>query len=309
MLHHCSLRRPMLLPLAVCLSAAALLAAALTVFFCFYAPNWDVPLIHAACTVLLFLPLGLLLRSVWGRRVIQVEHAGVVVSDYLFGRLLHRRVFPAVRVRHFAAEPAENGGFSLSLWVAPRGWRGCSDPPRMLPVTILPTADAASAAALLQDLELHYPGSGWGEAVPESQPPAPPVPARWAGVAVALLGVLIGMCVAPLVVTPLQAAVRGQLTQAVVCGFAWETNRNGSFYRAVVYPVSLPEQRCTGATPFPQAPSMPREGQEIAVLQYDRTFYFPQEVLPFMLPLPLLLLTLLPVLCGLWYFLPSRMQK
>lgn len=307
MLHRYPLRRPMQLPLMVCCLLFLAWALALLLFFCAFAPNWDVPLLYAACCALLLLPVALLALPVWGQRTLQVEHAGVVVADYLWGRRVHRRVYLADAVRHFTWEQGADGSFALQLVTAPRGWDWrYGAPPRLYPATVLHTRNPYLLYAVWRDLELHYPGSGLREAPTAGVGIIMRRPAVGLALLLAAAGCAVAAVAAPLLLTPLKIAALGQVSPAVVRGFDWETNAHGSHYRAVVSPVPQPEHRCTGVTPLPQSPYMPQEGQVTEVLWYGTAFYSPQEVLPFLLPLPLAGSVLLLLFCALYCLIPEK---
>lgn len=280
MLHQAPLRRPRLTLLFLCALLMEGLSLALSVFWWFCAPNWDVILLHLAAAVLFALPLMPLGVCVFGARTLQVEHAGVVVGTRVFGRLLRLEVFRAEQVRAFDWESDGNGGYSLRLLLQ------SAPSPRAGFRTVLHTDSAYLLASVWRDLELHYPGSGLRQDSPTEVPEAPSRLTRMTGAAVLAVALLLGFAVQSAVGTPLLVAGQGRITPAVIQAQQWDSSRRGSTYHLEVLPAGADAPR-RSATPFFQGEPMPQEGQCLPALWADDSpfFYATDEVLPFLMPL------------------------
>lgn len=301
MLHSYPLRRPRMLPLFACVAAVFALSLVLTLFYACYAPNWDVPLYGAVIATVLLLLVLLLLRSTFGQRSLQIEHAGVVVTDYLCGTRLRRRVFQAVQVRHFDWEKdTADGGWTLRLLIQ----RHPAAHPSFL--SVLSTNNPYLLAAAWRDLELHYPGSGLCEAPPAAEESSAR-PSRIVGSLLVLSGILFGAGVWNTVSRPLYLCACGQVTPAVVQRIVWDSPRPGSTYHLLCLPSGNDTPRM-GITAYEQTPYIPQVGSPCEILWAPQSKYCcsPAAVVPFLLPLPLLSFALIPLICGLWSLLPVR---
>lgn len=304
MLHRCPLRHPRMVPLFACATAVFVCAAALALFYAAFAPNWDVPLYSAVMAAVALLPLVLMLRPMFGFRTLQVEHAGVVTADYLFGRCLRRRVFQAAEMRHFDWETDTADGFwTLRLLIQYH--------PAERPVflSVLHTDNPYLMAAVWRDLELHYPGSGLREAPPAVAEPRPH-PSR-------LLGALLLAAAAALlwgawgtVSRPLCLCADGQVSPAVIQQLVWDSPRPGSTYHLLCRPNGSSAARM-GITAYEQGPAIPQEGMRCEILWSPQSDYCcdPSAVAPFLLPFPLLAFVLMLAVCGAWGFLSRRTQR
>lgn len=280
MLHRSPLRRPRLTILWLCCLLAALLAAGLTLFWWFCAPNWDVILLHGAAAVLFALPMVPLTVCFFGQRTLQVEHAGVVVGTRVFGRFLRLEVLRAEVVRAFDWESDGSGEYSLRLLLQRH--------PAQRPAfrTVLHTDSPYLLAALWRDLELHYPGSGLRQESPSEVTLPPSGHSRLLGVLVLLVALLLGGAGRSAVCEPLLVAGQGRVTPAVIQSLQWDSSRRGSTYHLRVLPAGADAPRCS-ATAYVQSDPMPQEGQTLPALWADNSpfFYATDEVLPFLLPL------------------------
>lgn len=280
MLHRIPLRSPRHAELLVCCLLLLALSAGLTLFWCFAAPNWDVILLHGAAAGLFCLPLPLLLVSVFGTRLVQVEHAGVVVGTLWGRRPLRLTVWQAEQVRGFDWESDGAGQYSLRLVIQ----RTPVHRPSYL--TVLHTASAYQLAAVWRDLELHYPGSGLRTDLPEPAPAASSSMRRLSGMLALLLALLAAGVMRDALWLPLRTAATGSVTPAMVTALQWDSSRKGSTYHLEVRPAGADAPR-RSATAFPQIDPLPQEGQALAVLWSPSTpvVYLIGEVLPFLLPL------------------------
>lgn len=278
MLHRIPLRHPRYTELLLCCVLLLLLSLAFTLFWCVASPNWDVILLHGAVLVFCCLPLPPLLVNRFGTRLLQVEHAGVVVGTLWGRRTLRLTVWQAAQVRHFDWESDGAGHYSLRLLIQ----RTPETRPAFL--TVLQTESAYQLAAVWRDLELHYPGSGLRPDLPEPTPPRPL--SRRFGFVALLLALLTAWAAQSAIVRPLQTAATGLVTPAVVTSLDWDSSRKGSTYHLVARPAGADAPR-RSATAFPQSEAMPQEGQTFAVLWSPSTsvFYLTGEVLPLLLPL------------------------
>lgn len=304
MLHRCPLRRPRLLLLFICAASVFLVALVLALFYAVAAPNWDVPLCCAAAALLLLLPVGVLLRPLFGFRTLQVEHAGVVLGEYLFGRCLRRCVFQAVELRHFDWEiDAADSLFTLHLLIQ----RHSDARPAF--ITALHTDNAYLAAAVWHDLELHYPGSGLREAPPAVLPPRARS-SRFLGALLLFAAAALAMGTWVSVFKPLSLCAQGQVGPARVQRVLWDSAKPGSTYHLQYLPQGCEHPR-RGIAVYNQGAFIPPEGAKAEILWAPELPYCCNTavVQPFLLPLFFLPMVLLPGLCGLWCFLPADEGK
>lgn len=279
MLHRIPLRHPRYTELLLCCVILLVLSFGLTCFWCCVSPNWDVILLHGAAALFCCLPLPPLLVKRFGTRLLQVEHAGVVVGTLWGKRPLRLTVWQAEQVRRFDWESDGAGHYTLRLLI--------QRTPDSRPVfcSVLHTDSAYQLAAVWRDLELHYPGRGLRTDTPEAAPPRPPARPLF-GVLVLLAGALTAWAARDVIVAPLHTAATGLVTPAVVTSLDWDSSRKGSTYHLVVRPAGAETPR-RSASAFPQSEQMPQEGQSFAVLWAPATsvFYLTGEVLPLLLPL------------------------
>lgn len=280
MLHRVPLRSPRHTELLLCCLLLVLLSGVLTLFWWFTAPNWDVILLHGAATVFFCLPLPPLLVSVFGTRLVQVEHAGVVVGTLWGRRPLRLMVWQAAQVRGFDWESDGAGQYSLRLVI--------QRTPVHRPTyhTVLHTASAYQLAAVWRDLELHYPGSGLRADLPEPTAATSRAMRCLSGMLALLLALLTAWGMRDALWLPLHTAATGSVTPATVTALQWDSSRKGSTYHLEVLPAGADAPR-RSATAFPQLDPLPQEGQSLAVLWSPSTpaIYLIGEVLPFLLPL------------------------
>lgn len=279
MLHRIPLRSPRHTELLLCCLLLLVLSLGLTLFWWITAPNWDIILLHGAAFVFLLVPLPPLLVAVFGTRLIQVEHAGVVVGTLWGKRPLRLTVWQAEQVRHFDWETDGAGHYTLRLLIQRRP----AERPAFL--TVLHTDSAYQLAAVWRDLELHYPGSGVRADMPEPVS-LPPHPRRWGGVAAVAAALLTAWGTHEAILMPLRTAAGGSVTPAVITALQWDSSRKGSTYHLEVLPAGFDSAR-RSASAFPQAALLPQEGRQVAVLCSDSTpvFYLIDEVLPMLQPL------------------------
>ncbi len=300
MLHRIPSRQPVHVLLVVACACGALLSLGFSVFYAVYAPNWDVPLLCSALFLLLLWPLAVLLVQVFGEQVIQVEHAGVVVSRYLWGMRLSRRVIPAARMLRFDWSPAGDSLFALRLVIQrPDGTAGYT--------TVLYTASAYALATVLRDLELHYPGSGLYESVPGADG-APMRISRFLSVVCILTGCAALWACSSRFLTPLRVAAGGQFSRAAVCALVWGNQRpeQQSSYRMLVLPDGAAEPVLTASAFSGRTTSIPQVGQSLSVLwKPGEVCYLPGEVAVFVLPLPGVSICCLLVWFGIWGLMRS----
>ena len=294
MLHRLPVHRARYAASGVALGVLLLLTGALLVFYLLYAPNWDVPLLYAAAFGLLLLPTLLWVRCFWMQRVVQVAHEGVVLSEFLWGHLVVRRVWSSERVRAFDWEREADGALTLRLLIlSPDGHKADF-------LTLGTTDKPYAFAALWRDLELHYPGSGlrpltFGE---ESAAPLPRALRGWAWTLV-LLSVLGGAAVANPMLHPLRTALSGYTEPARVCALDWEPD--GSRYSLQLQTARRGLQ-LHSASSF--AGAAPRPGTQLMVLHDGVSLgYLTDEVTAFLLPLLLGGACLLPLSLALFSLL------
>lgn len=280
MLHRSPLRRPRLTLLWLCCLLAEALAAGLTLFWWFCAPNWDIILLHGAAAVLFALPMVPLTICYFGQRTVQVEHAGVVIGTRVFGRFLRLEVLRAEVVRGFDWESDGNGEYGLRLLLQRH--------PAQRPAfrTVLHTDSPYLIAALWRDLELHYPGSGLRQDAPTEVLPLTAGSSHLLGLIVLLSALLLGGAGRHALCEPLLVAAQGRVTPAVIQALQWDSPRRGSTYHLEVLPAGADSPR-RSATAYAQSDPMPQEGQILPALWADESpsFYATDEVLPFLLPL------------------------
>lgn len=300
-LHRYPLRHPRLLLLFVCAASLQSVSLFLAVFYALTAPNWDVPFYAFAAVLLALIPVGLLMRPVFGYRTLQVEHAGVVMTDYLFGWRLSRRVWPADTMRHFDWEEADAEGYrTLRLLIQPH--------PAARPFfrTVLLTDNDYLLAAVWRDLHLHYPGSGLRE-----EPPVTATHAsshhRVAGALLITLSLLLLAGTGEMLWRPLYLCAYGQVSPAVVQQVLWDSSRPGSTYHLRCLPLGS-ETPCTDMTAYSQDASIPREGARCELLWAEGTDAAcrPNAVSVFLFPLLLAWLLLIPLVSGVWCCLMRR---
>lgn len=302
MLHRFPLRRSRLLPSAVWTALAVLMMLAMTLFYVCFAPNWDIPLYTAVLTAVLLLPLLLLLRPMFGMRVLQVEHAGVVVSDYLFGYCLRRRVFQAVEMRHFDWEAdMTEGGWTLRLLIQPH------PAAHQTFLSVLHTENPYLLGAVWRDLELHYPGSALREPPPAVAEPRPH-PSRLLGAILVGTATVLAVGAWERVSQPLYLAACGQVTPGIVQQVVWDSAEPGSTFHLRCLPQGETSARL-GVSAYAQSSPIPQEGTPCEMLWAEHSSFYcrPDEIAPFLLPLPVLLFCLLLVICGVfcWVRRPS----
>lgn len=280
MLHRIPLRSPRHTELFLCCLSAVALSLALTLFWWFTAPNWDVILLHGAVCVLCCLPLPPLAVAVFGSRLLQVEHAGVVVGTLWGKHPLRLTVWRAEQVRHFDWETDGAGHYTLRLLLQ----RSPAEKPAFQ--SVFHTDSAYQLAAVWRDLELHYPGSGLRSDMPEAAPTPRLSPRRWGGGLAVLLALLTAWAARDAIAHPLHTAATGNITPATITALQWDSSRKGSTYHLDVLPAGVSSPR-RSATAFPQTELMPQAGQELAVLWAPNSpvFYLTSEVLPLLLPL------------------------
>lgn len=280
MLHRIPLRTPRHTVLLLCCLALSVLSFGLTLFWWFVSPNWDVILLHGAAFVFMSLPLPPLLVNVFGTRLLQVEHAGVVIGTAWGKRPLRLTVWRAEQVRRFDWETDGAGHYTLRLLLQ----RAPAAKPAFQ--TVMHTDSAYLLAAVWRDLELHYPGSGLRSDMPEAAPTPRLSPRRWGGGLAVLLALLTAWAARDAVVLPLHTAATGSVTPATITALDWDSSRRGSTYHLDVQPAGVATSR-RSATAFPQTELMPQAGQELAVLWATNSpvFYLTSEVLPFLHPL------------------------
>lgn len=293
MLHRAPLRRPHHAELLAACLLVLLPASGLSLFYWFAAPNWDVVLLHLFAVLLFALPLVPLAVACFGTRSLQVEHAGVVVGTFWGKRPLRLLVWKAEQVRAFDWEYDGRQTYALRLLIQ-RRW---GEKPAM--VTVLHTESPYLAAAVWRDLELHYPGSGMRSDAPGAETAGVHV-SRAAGLLSFLCGAALGCAVFGAVLQPLRIAAFGRTTPAVITALQWDSAEKGSTYHLEVLPAGASAPR-RSASAFPQTVLMPQAGQTLAALWSDDTavFYTTDEVLPFLMPLPWCVASLLLMGLGL----------
>ncbi len=267
-------------------------AAFLALWFSLGTPSWDVLFFHVAALLVLLLAAPFALFFWRGARAVQVEHVGVVVSWWLFRRCWRRRVYPAQRVLAFDWEE-EGGAFVCRLFARPSDFarRGAR-------VTLMTTDSPYRAAALLRDLELHYPGCGLRAEQPARLRPRRRA-SRWLGAVVAALAVAYMAVLGPYVALPLRVAAAGERRPAVIHRVLWDSPKRNSTYHLEVIPQG-DEEVLSSATSFPPAAYMPAPGMVIPVFcAPGLPFYDDRELMAYLMPLPLGALGLLMLATGL----------
>ncbi len=266
--------------------------AGLTLFFFFRMPGTELVYWYALLLVLALLPLPAAIMFFFGRRTVQVEHAGVVLSFWLWGRCWSRRVYTAARVLAF--DWAEEGSaFACRIFVTP--FEGAQHTTRY---TVLTTCSPYAAAALLRDLELHYPGSGLNAESPVRL--APRRPSRRLGAVVLLLAAGYLAVVGPRMLLPLCVAAEGQNHFARVERVIWEQARKESSYRVLVRLPGVAEP-VEGARSYPPTLRPPTPGQLLPVRYAPGLpFYESGELMAYIMLLPMGGLALLMIFLGLW---------
>lgn len=279
MLHRIPLRTPRHTELLLCCLLLLLLSLALTVFWWFTAPNWDVILLHGAAFLFLLMPLPPLCVAVFGTRLLQVEHAGVVVGTLWGKHPLRFTVWRAEQVRHFDWETDGAGHYTLRLLLQ----RTPSERPAFL--TVLHTDSSYQLAAVWRDLELHYPGCGLRADMPEPLPPRRSS-YPWGGVMAVVISFATAWIAWDAVASPLHTAATGDVIPATITALQWDSSRQGSTYHLDVLPAGE-SVVCRSASAFPQTEHLPQPGQNMAVLcsSSSPVFYMIDEVLPFLHPL------------------------
>ncbi len=228
--------------------------AGLALFFLVQMPGAEIVYWYAFFLLLALLPLPAALMFFFGRRVVQVEHAGVALSSWFRGWRVRQRAYAAARVLAF--DWAEEGGaFVCRIFVTP--FEGAQRASRH---TLLTTRSPYAAAALLRDLELHYPGSGLN-----AESPVRLVrrrPSRWLGCLALLLAAGYAAVVGPRLLLPLRVVGEGEDVMARVERVIWEQPRRESTYRLRVL---LPGRvgPVEGARSYPPALRPPSPGHSI----------------------------------------------
>lgn len=273
--------------------------AVLGVLYTCYAPNTDVVVLMWLFVGVLLWPLWKLTVLLWGEQVLQVEHAGVVVSRYLWGMRLSRKVLQADEVRHFDWEASSDGVYTLRLII--RHADG-----RLSPLSVLQTPSPYAITTVLRDLELHYPGSGLYVACPSLDIESVGTP-RWGSYVSLLFGVGVACWLLPQVWRPLYVATTGQVSPAMVVSVEWAASpRPGAPYYLNVRPRGS-EEIVKTASAFSVRSAVPLEGQTIPVLwKTGQMCYLPGEVLPFVMPLPVVGACLLLIWMGCWGLMLSK---
>jgi len=300
MLHRLPTRQPRYVLLGGACLLLLLVSGALGVFYAFCAPNWDVPLILGAFSLLLLWPGTVLFIRLFAERVIQVEHAGVVLSSYLWGHRLSRRVWLAEQVRHFDWERSGDDLLALRLVLRrPDGTVGYA--------TVLHTDSAYAMASILRDLELHYPGSGLYEQRPLSPEQAVGA-SRLFSAGLLLGGLVAAVWLVPISRVPLEVAAGGTQERAEVQEIVWDSDvtQRGTSYRLRLLPQSADEPVVTASSFYARTEQVPRVGEHLVVLWLPGSVcYLPGEVMAFLLPLPGMGGCLLLSWFGLWGLMRS----
>ncbi len=254
--------------------------AGLAIFFAVAMPGAEIVWWYAFFLLAALLPLPAALMFFFGRRAVQVEHAGVVLSSWLWGRCWRRRAYAAARVLAF--DWAEEGGaFACRIFVTP--FEGAQRTSRY---TVLATRSPYAAAALLRDLELHYPGSGLNAESP-ARLESRRRPSRWLGLCVLLLAAGYAAVVGPRLLLPLRVAAEGENVFARVERVIWEQPRKDSSYRLLV---RLPGEAepVEGARSYPPTLRPPAPGQLLPVRHAPRLpFYEGGEMMAYIMLLPM----------------------
>ncbi len=264
--------------------------AGLAVFFMAVMPHSELLYWYAFFLLLVLLPLPAALMFFFGRRAVQVEHAGVVLSTWLAGHRLRQRAFTAARVLAF--DWAEEGGaFACRLFVTP--YEGAQHAMRH---TMLTTRSPYAAAALLRDLELHYPGSGLNAESPVRLNRR--FASRWLGGLVLLLAAGYAALMGPRLLLPLRVAAEGQELKGRLERVIWEQPRRDSTYRLLV---QIPGQAAPVESARSYRPGLrpPAPGQLLSVRYVPgELFYESNELMAYILVLPLGALGLLMFFMG-----------
>lgn len=301
MLHRMPTRQPRQLLLWGVCGLALVLCVGFGVFYFLYAPNWDVTLLCWALALVLLWPFWLTTSNVWGEYAVQVEHAGVVISRFLWGHRLKRQGWSAEQIRHFDWEESSDG--LLSLRFVLRRADGS-----MHFHSVLHTDSPYAMGAILRDLELHYPGCGLYEQRPSGVLNAANGVSRVLSVAM-LSGGLVMLCwFGPTLITPLRVVYSGEAVPAEVLSVEWSptTINRSATYRLLVRPEGTNETVRTAGSFHPAALRVPLPGQRLEVLyKAGAVCYLPGEVLAFLLPLPGIGGCLLLLWLGVWGLMRS----
>ncbi len=300
MLHRVPTRQPRYILLGVACALVFLPGLILSLFYLFHAPNRDVPLLSGAAALVLLWPLTALMFRIFGERIIQVEHAGVVSAFYCFGICLNRRVWTAAQVLHFDWERVGDDLFALRLLLMRRNGESSF-------CTILYTDSPYALAVIWRDLELHYPGSGLRSELPAGNVGTGRI-SRIFSLFLLLTGLGCTVWLWQPLSRPLTAAAWGHVSPAEVQDILWgSTQTVGSPYRLSVLPTDASEAVRTASSFYAHAGSIPRLGQRVSVLWAEGFpyCYLPGEVLSFLMPIPIIGACLLLIWLGLWGFMRS----
>lgn len=300
MLHRVPTRQPRYILLGVACALLFFLCLTLSLFYFFYAPNGDIPLLSGCAAMVLLWPLTMLTFRIFGERIIQVEHAGVVAAFYCFGFCLKRRVWAAAQMLHFDWESVGDDLFSLRLLLMKRDGSSAF-------YSVLYTDSPYALAEVWRDLELHYPGSGLRSELPTGNREAGKT-SRLFSAFMLLTGLIGTVGLWQPLSRPLVAAALGRVSPAEVQDILWgSTQTVGSPYHLLVLPTDATEAVRTASSFYSHAESTPQIGQRLTVL-WAESFsycYLPGEVLSFLIPIPIMGACLLLIWSGVWGFMHS----
>ncbi len=300
MLHRVPTRQPRYILLGGTCAVIFLLCLTLFVFYLFRAPNREVPLLSGVAALVLVWPLTVLTARIFGERIIQVEHAGVVSSFYCFGFCLNRHVWSAAQVMHFDWECVGDELFALRLLLLRREGGSAF-------YTILYTDSPYALAEVWRDLELHYPGSGLRSELPSGNIESGKV-SRLFCLFMLLTGLGGAVWLWQPLSRPLAAAAWGHLSAAQVQEILWgSTQKAENSYHLLVLPTHASEAVRTASSFHSQSESIPQIGQRLIVLWAEgfSYCYLPGEVLSFLMPIPIMGTCVLLIWFGLWGFMRS----
>lgn len=300
MLHRIPSRQSRQILLGVTCALLFLLSLGFCIFYILCGTNREVPLLCGGIALVLMWPLLVMLRCIWGEQVIQVEHAGVVVSLYLWGVRLRRAVIPAARMLHFDWDASSDGIYALRLLLLRSDGRSSFS-------TVMHTDSAYALAAVWRDLELHYPGSGLRSDQPIGGEGQQNRSSLSLSIALLAMGLGAGMWLLPHVARPLKVSALGQVGIAEVVSVEWgNTQTSGSPYHLRVLPDGSDKSLRTASSFYSHNGRVPLPGQKMPVLwKSDEACYLPGEVLSFMTPLPILGCCLGVIWFGIWGLLHS----
>ena len=304
MLHRIPSRQPRHILLGVTCVLLFLLCLGFCIYYICYGTNGEVPLLCGGVALVLLWPLLMMVRSIWGEQVIQVEHAGVVVAFYLWGIRFRRTVIPAARMLHFDWEQSSDGIYALRLLLLRADGRTSFS-------TVLHTDSVYALATVWRDLELHYPGSGLRMDRPQCDDMAGNRYSRWFCAALLLLGVGLGLGLLPHAARPLRVSARGQVSIAEVVAVEWgSTQTSGSPYHLRVLPDGAEKTVRSASSFYSHNGRVPLPGQKLPVLWVaGEACYLPGEVLSFIAPLPILGCCSVLAWFGIWGLLHSTRRS